>query len=147
MKSRRLEPLIKRAEAREEDAARELAEKARLLELHEQRLAELRRYAEEYAPTPAGATTNPALLANRAAFRERIEQAVDLQKQAVARSRDQCELTRARLLIASRDAQVLEKLAASHRAAEQRAENRKEQRELDDLAGRRFVKRNEEETR
>jgi flagellar FliJ protein len=141
MKSKRLDPLIKRAEAREEDAARELAEKARLLEANEQRLAELRRYAEEYGPAPAGAAINPALLANRMAFREKVEQAVELQKKAVERSRSQCELQRTRLLLASRDAQVLEKLAASHRAAEQRAQGRKEQKELDDLAARSFLER------
>lgn len=139
-RSKRLEPLLRHAEAREDEAARVFAQTQQALEANEQRLAELRRYADEYAGVSHGAI-NPALLANREAFRERVQEAVGLQAQAVERSRGLCELERARLLIASRDAQVMEKLAASHRATEARHQDRRTQKELDDLAGRAYIER------
>ena len=45
--------------------------------------------------------------------------------------------SRARLLLASREKHVLEKLAASYRAAETRVADQKTQRELDDIGARR----------
>ena len=44
---------------------------------------------------------------------------------------------RARLLLASRDKQVLEQLAASYRAQEQKVQDRRDQREMDDIGARR----------
>lgn len=135
MNARRLDPLLRRAEERENAAARDLAEKTRALASHEQRLAELSRYASEYAP-PADGITSPAQLLNRQAFRERIDDAIARQRQAVEQTRATCDVERARLVIASRDNRVLEKLAASYRNHEARELARREQKELDDLAGR-----------
>lgn len=139
MNSRRLDPLLRRAADRESAVARELADKTRNLVSHEQRLADLQRYAAEYAP-PSEGVTSPMLLANRHAFRERIEDAVERQAKAVEQSRTNCELERARLMLASRDNKVLEKLAASYRAREARLEERQSQKELDDIAARGMLK-------
>ena len=48
-----------------------------------------------------------------------------------------CTEKRARLLLASRDKQVLEQLAASYRAREKQVEERRDQREMDDVGARR----------
>ena len=135
MNSQRIDPLLRRAQEREDVSARELAERRQALAAQESRLNELRHYAEEYS-RPSGSTISPALLHNQLAFREKVDQAVSQQSQVVDRSREQCELERARLLLASRDKQVLDKLAASYRAQEHRAIEQNAQRELDDLGAR-----------
>lgn len=134
--SRRIDPLLSRAREREDAAARELAEHQRVLQQHESRLAELRRYAEEYANSQLAATS-PAQLANRRAFVERLQSAVEQQTRTVDSNRQALEVERGRLLLASRDKQVLEQLAASYRAQEQQLDARRSQREMDDLGARR----------
>ena len=83
------------------------------------------------------AATSPAQLANRRAFVERLQQAVEQQSLAVADNRRTVEVERSRLLLASRDKQVLEKLAASYRAQERQVDERRQQRDMDDLGARR----------
>ena len=134
-KSRRLDPLLARAGEREAAVAREFAAKTRALVQHEERLADLLRYSDEYAQTGGGATS-PALLANREAFRGKLKQAVGLQQRAVEQSRQSAEFERTRLVMATRDTKVLEKLAANYRCAEHRVEQRVEQQAMDEHAAR-----------
>ena len=134
--STRIDPLLNRAQDQEDAVARVLAERQRTLQQHEQRLDELRRYADEYAQSQLAATS-PAQLANRRAFLERLQSAVEQQSRTVDSSRQTVEVERGRLLLASRDKQVLEQLAASYRAQERVVDERRSQRELDDLGARR----------
>ncbi len=138
MQSRRMDPLLQRAQAQQDDAAKDLAERQRALAVHETRLAELRGYAEEYANSQIAAT-RPAELANRRAFLDRIDQALDQQKQSVDNSRASVDIQRERLLLASRDKQVLEQLAASYRAQEHKVLERRSQREMDEIGARRML--------
>lgn len=136
MQSRRIDPLLRRAQEKEDAVARDLAERQRNLVLHESRLEELRRYADEYAQSQMAATS-PAQLANRRAFLDRLDSAVKQQAQTVDRSRQSVGIERERLLLASRDKQVMEQLAASYRAQENQIVERRVQREMDDLGARR----------
>lgn len=136
MQSRRIDPLLHRAQEHEDSVARDLAERQRSLALQESRLEELRGYAAEYANSQMAATS-PAQLANRRAFLDRIDQALTQQLQNVDRSRASVDIERDRLLLASRDKQVLEQLAASYRAQERQIVERRDQREMDDLGARR----------
>lgn len=133
-RSRRLEPLLRHADAKRDAAAQQYAEKTKAVAMQQQRLQDLHRYAAEYAP-PAG-ITSPAQLANRMAFRARIEQAVGQQQQILDTSKAHAELERARLLLASRDQRVLEQLADSYRVREAKQAEQRSQKELDDIAGR-----------
>ena len=134
--SRRIDPLLNRAQETEDAAARVLAERQSTLAQHEAQLVALRRYAEEYGNSQMAATS-PAQLANRRAFLDRLQSAVEQQSRAVDNSRQTVEIERGRLLLASRDKQVLEQLAASYRAQERQVDERRSQRELDDLGARR----------
>ncbi|SDR13180.1 flagellar FliJ protein [Pseudoxanthomonas sp. CF385] len=136
MQSRRIDPLLRRAQEHEDSVARELADRQRALALQESRLEELRQYAEDYANSQMAATS-PAQLANRRAFLDRIDQALKQQLQTVDRSRANVDIERDRLLLASRDKQVLEQLAASYRVQEKQIVDRRDQREMDDLGARR----------
>ncbi len=136
MQSRRMDPLLQRAQTHQDTAAKDLAERQRALAVHESRLEELRGYAEEYANSQIAAT-RPAELANRRAFLDRIDQALNQQKQSVDNSRASVDIQRERLLLASRDKQVLEQLAASYRAQEHKVVERRSQREMDEIGVRR----------
>jgi flagellar FliJ protein len=136
-RSERLDPLLRVVQQRQDAAAREVAERDRTLAEQEARLEALRRYAEEYATTPASTTIAPALLANRLAFRAKLETAVVQQSRIVDSSRQHCDVERARLMLASRDTKVMEQLAGSYRAQESRVDEQRVQRELDDLGARR----------
>ena len=136
IQSRRIDPLLRRAQEHEDSVARDLAERQRTLAQHESRLEELRQYAEDYANSQMAATS-PAQMANRRAFLERIDQALKQQLQNVDRSRASVDIERDRLLLASRDKQVLEQLAASYRVQERQIVDRRDQREMDDLGARR----------
>lgn len=137
--SKRLDPLLKRAQEKEDSAARDLAERQRSLDTHVSRLDELRRYADDYANAQMAATS-PAQLMNRRAFLDRLDSAVQQQSQTVDSNRERVDAERARLLLASRDKQVLEQLAASYRAQENQVAERRIQREMDDLGARRIRK-------
>lgn len=137
-RSQRLDPLLRIKQQRQDEAAREVAERERAAAEQQARLDMLRRYAEEYAVTPAGNTTiAPALLANRLAFREKLDAAVQQQAGIVDSTLRNVEVERARLMLASRDTKVLEQLKASYRAEESRIAEQHSQRELDDLGARR----------
>jgi flagellar FliJ protein len=136
IQSKRIDPLLKRAQDHEDEVARDLAERQRVLDTHLSRLEELRRYAEEYANAQMAATS-PAQLLNRRAFLDRLDTAVAQQRQTVDSNREKVEAERARLILASRDKAVLEQLAASYRAQEKVLVDRRDQREMDDLGARR----------
>ncbi|WP_240125298.1 flagellar export protein FliJ [Thermomonas alba] len=137
-RSRRLDPLLRVTQQRQDAVARELAAREKALHEQQQRLDLLKQYADSYAqaPAPTGATVAPAMLANHVAFRAKLDVALQQQAQAVEASRQSREIERARLLLASRDNKVLEQLAASYRREEQRIASQREQRELDDLGSR-----------
>lgn len=136
-RSQRLDPLLRIKQQRQDEAAREVAERERAAAEQQARLETLRRYADEYSAPPASPTIAPALLANRLAFRDKLNAAVQQQAHIVDHSRQSVEVERARLMLASRDTKVLEQLAASYRAEENRAADQRVQRELDDVGARR----------
>lgn len=136
-RSQRLDPLLKVKQRQQDEVAREVAAREAALAEQQARLEALQRYAAEYAQQPLqGGVINPALLANRLAFQDRLQQAVTQQSHVVDRTREASEVERARLMLASREKHVLEKLAASYRAEEARVADARVQKELDDLGGR-----------
>lgn len=137
-RSQRLDPLLRIKQRHQDEVAQQVAARDAALAEQEARLAALQRYASEYQLQPMqGGVINPALLANRIAFQDKLHQAVEQQSRIVDRSREATEVERARLMIASREKHVLEKLKASYRADEARVADTRVQKELDDLAGRR----------
>lgn len=134
--SRRLDPLLRHAQDREDEVAKALAERQKTLDMHQSRLAELRQYADDYANAQLSATS-AAQLMNRRAFLDRLDNAVQTQSRTVDSNREHVDAERARLLLVSRDKQVLEQLAASYRAQEKQVAERRDQREMDDLGARR----------
>ena len=147
MNSKRLDPLIRRAEHREDALAKELAKKVQAHQQQAQRLDDLERFRGEYeAPPTPGSAVSPSQLLNRAAFLAKIDDAVVTQQKHIATSEEALAIERTRLLLASRDKLVLEKLAASYRAVEQKVQERKDQHVLDDLGARQHRDRQQQDT-
>ena len=133
--SRRMVPLLQRAQQRQDAVARDLAARQQALDTHTQRLGELRQYTDEYINSPLPAVTTGQLL-NRRAFLDRLETAVKLHAQTVQRNQAIVDAERGRLRTASRERQVLEQLQQRYRAQEQLLADRRDQRVLDDLGAR-----------
>ncbi|GAB2525031.1 flagellar export protein FliJ [Lysobacter humi (ex Lee et al. 2017)] len=137
-RSQRLDPILRIKQRHQDEVAQQVAAREAAHAEQEARLDALRRYAAEYSQQPLqGGITNPALLANRIAFQAKLQEAVTQQSRIVDNTRQATEVERARLMLASREKHVLEKLAASYRAEEARVADVRTQKELDDLAGRR----------
>lgn len=146
MNSKRIDPLIRRAEGREDALAKALAQRVQAHLQHEQRLGDLERFRGEYEAPPApGSAVSPSQLLNRAAFLAKIDDAVSTQYKHLATSEEALAIERTRLLLASRDKQVLEKLAASYRSAEQKVQERRDQGVLDDLGARTHRQRQQQD--
>lgn len=133
--AKRMVPLLRRAQERQDAVTRQLAERQKALDTHQNRLAELRQYADEYLHAPNLSTTTSGLL-NRRAFLDRLEAAIKLQAQTVERNRVHVDAERGRLIAASRERQVMEQLQGRYRAQEQLLSDRRDQRVLDDLGAR-----------
>lgn len=146
MNSKRLDPLIRRASSREDALAKELAVKVQAHTQQEQRLGDLERFRGEYEAPPApGSAVSPTQLQNRAAFLAKIDGAVQTQQKQIATSEEALSIERTRLLLASRDKLVLEKLAASYRTVEAKVQERIDQSVLDDLGARSHRQRKQED--
>ena len=146
MSAKRLDPLIRRAEKREDALAQELAKRVQAHQQQEKRLGDLQRFRGEYeAPPVPGSAVSASQLLNRAAFLAKIDDAVVTQQKHLVTSEEALAIERTRLLLASRDKLVLEKLAASYRLAETRAEARREQSVLDDLGARNHRRQSQED--
>lgn len=133
--TRRMVPLLRRAQDKQDAVARQLAERQKTLDTHAQRLEDLRQYADDYLNNPLPATSVSQLL-NRRAFLDRLDTAVKLQVQTVERNQLHVDAERKRLLAASRERKVLEQLQQRYQAQEQHQANRRDQRVLDDLGAR-----------
>ena len=146
MSAKRLDPLIRRAEKREDALAQELAKRVQAHQQQEKRLGDLERFRGEYeAPPVPGSAVSASQLLNRAAVLAKIDDAVVTQQKHLVTSEEALAIERTRLLLASRDKLVLEKLAASYRLAETRAEARREQSVLDDLGARNHRRQSQED--
>jgi flagellar protein FliJ len=132
-----LQPLQQIAETREEEAARRLIEQQRQLSERELRLDELSRYLAEYETL--GYAHNPRMLMNRQAFLERLREAVAVQERLVQQARSSCNTERARWLLRRRELTTLDQLADTYRRREQRVEQQRDQKQLDEFALRSFI--------
>lgn len=136
IQSRRLEPIQRLAQGREDDAARRFAESRRALEKQEAQLREMERYLNEYGTGTPGAALTPSLLANREAFLRQLAEALRWQAGAVNEARSRLELAREQWLGRHRDTGVVERLIERSHGHERQQQERRAQREMDEFAQR-----------
>lgn len=135
-RSDRLKPVRELAGGRERDASLALAELRRQVEEQERRLEQLRKFRDEYVSgrPPGLGATDAVRLANLGAFLGRLNDAIREQEKRLAELRRnverQAELWRERHSETAAIDRVVERLHAD----EQRALDRREQNDQDELA-------------
>lgn len=137
--SKRLEPVAKVAQGREQDALHSLAECQRVLDERRARLAQLIAYRDEYARgfQAAGATgLSAARLHEYHVFLDRLGQAVEQQQVLVRASERECLASQQRWLELRSRARAIDEVVSRYREREQSEAERREQRESDERAQR-----------
>jgi len=142
MKPARLIPLLQRAQQQQTHAARALAQQQQLLHQHQQRLAELQCYRDEYADVPSTLATLESLLSYRS-FVQRLNYALEQQQRSIAQQQKQLHNQQQRFLSARQATQKLEHLLQQSQAREQHIQTRQATRQLDDLAAYRTFQRHQ----
>ncbi len=138
MSSRRMEPLQQIADLREDEAARALLDAQRLLADREQRLLELQNYRAEYERAPV--LPLPPLLRNRHQFLERLREAERFQCALVEQAQRGVDQQRASWLLQKRECKTIAQLTESYVRRERREEERRDQKQLDELVTQRHFR-------
>jgi flagellar protein FliJ len=135
-RSDRLQPIQELAGTRERDAGALLADARRLLDERERQLNELKQYRADYAArsAPAGSSVDPVRLQNYHSFLGRLQDAIRQQEQLVLAARADCERKTAAWQERRIEAASLTRAVDNMQTAERRVDERREQRELDELA-------------
>ncbi|MDB5969841.1 MAG: fliJ [Hydrocarboniphaga sp.] len=129
LEEQRLVPIQELAEKREDDAARDLNEARKALTLRETQLRELENYRE-----PPATAVSAEMLRNREAFRLRLSEAICQQRRAVELARRNVETQRQRWIGSHHQTQLYDKLIDRARTHEQTQQDRRDQRDLDEIA-------------
>lgn len=136
-KSERLEPVIKVAETREQQAARALGQAQMQLNQAEQRLSELKTYKEEYLRrfhAQGSRGMSAAQMEDYRRFLAKLDAAIAQQQQVVAQAARFVEAKRGQWHERHGKTRALDKVVERYQADEQRRDDRKEQSEQDERA-------------
>lgn len=129
----RLQPAVDQANKRREDAMLHLADHQQRLAKAELQLTELQRYRGDYAAEGgAGSGVSVTALLNRQHFVEKIDQAIVQQGQEVKRLRRQLDQARGQWREANAREKALDSVVSGYREQERKAEDRREQSEIDE---------------
>lgn len=127
----RLQPAVEQAKHRSEDALTRFAAQQQTLAKAEHQLAELHRYRQEYA-IGSDAMMSVSAMLNRQSFIQRIDQAITQQVGDIARHQRQLEQVRDQWKHTHARESALDTVVAQHLESERRAEERREQAEMDE---------------
>ncbi|OZB59647.1 MAG: flagellar export protein FliJ [Lysobacterales bacterium 14-68-21] len=133
MRSRadRLQPAVDQAQERRDHAMQRLAEQQQKLARAEHQLEELKRYRHDYAAGQDGGMSVQALL-NRQQFIDRIDQAIAQQVTEVQRQQRHLDHARSHWREAHAREKALDSVVNRYREAERKAEDRREQSDVDE---------------
>lgn len=131
--------LVDLAKRKEDSAAQQLArDKAKVL-YDEQKLKELREYAEQYESERNLLGLSAYLTTNYQHFVTRVQQAIAQQEAAIGRSEQQADMSMRRWLQARTKTKSMDWLKEKNHRAELLVETKQEQRQSDEFAMRRFL--------
>ncbi|AEF53863.1 flagellar export protein FliJ [Marinomonas posidonica] len=141
-KSHRMQILVDLAKRKEDSVAQQLArDKAKVL--HDvQKLAELKEYAQQYESERNLLGLSPYLTTNYQHFVDRVQQAIAQQEAAVGRAEQQADMSMRLWLQARSKTKSMDVLKEKNIKIEQSIEEKKEQRQSDEFAMRRFFDAN-----
>ena len=134
-RSKRMQPVVKLAEDRERNDAREFGQSERRLAHMQQKLVELQQYRDEYARRFEAAGScglNAMQLRDYRIFLDRLSAAIAQQAVAIAHARQDLAKQRHDWLLSRRRVEALDKVIERYQRQEQDVERRLEQNECDE---------------
>lgn len=140
-KSERLEPVKQIAANHEQDAATALGQSQRVLTEHELKLQQLKLYREEYAKLfqeHGSRGMDGSQLQAYQTFIAQLDQGIKQQQEMIIRANTERDGKREEWQLRHTRTQALDKTVDRLKQSEQRQEDNKEQRELDDNSNARF---------
>lgn len=138
-RSKRMTPVVKVAESREQAAARVLGEARQRLEQQQRKLEELTTYRDQYSlefQQCSGQGMGVARLQDFRLFLARLNEAIEQQRRLVERCQQDCERRRLQWVATRTRTQALGKVVDRYQREEQRVAERREQRDSDERAQR-----------
>ena len=138
-RSKRLQPVVRVAESREQDAARRLGESQAELHRCQEQLAQLQAYRTDYAHSfhQAGAGgVDGARLQDFHTFLTNLDEAIAQQQARVQQAARVCEERRREWQATHTKTRMMEKVVGRAQQEEQREQDRREQRDTDERAQR-----------
>lgn len=137
-REQRIQVVRQVVEEKQQEATRALAHRRRLLDEADRQLTELVGYRAEYAGgTVAQAATTGADLRDYWCFMNRLNRAIDDHRGRIDQQKIAVEQSLERWSDTKRELAVLDKVVERIRTADRRTQDRREQRLLDDMSGRR----------
>ncbi len=134
-RSRRLQPIARIADRRQQDAARVLKESREELDRNETRLEDLRAYREEYRNrfnrTGIGGI-GASRMKGYLAFLAKLDEAIHQLELLIAASEQHCEAKRDEWIASRARFKALDEVISRYRRAERRTQLRREQRNADE---------------
>lgn len=143
-RSDRLNSVIKLAERRQETMRSHFLMAQTQWQQGQDKLMQLESYLQDYAVSRApqqGQRIDLGQLQSARYFMEKLHGALSVQRQEVARLSARVEAARNTWLQAQQYRQSLEKLQLQYRADEREAQSRREQKQLDEMAGISFARK------
>lgn len=138
-KSKRMTSIADVAHGREREAARQMTECLRTLEVKQRRLCELESFLKEYSEqfNLISAAGSPVATVQRyRIFMGKLDAIINHQRAIVETGRRQCEEIREQWSTHRRKSKVMDKVVEGHARRELHEAERLEQNEMDDLVGR-----------
>ncbi len=139
VQSKRLKPVHRVAESREQTAAREMGDSQRYVHKQEERLEELRRYHNEYLErfhTAAKQGMSAIQLQEYRAFLAKLERAIREQEAIIKDGRNVHQLNKDNWQQKHIRTQALGNVIDRYKQAENKAQDKREQNEADDRSQR-----------
>lgn len=134
--SKRFKPVQRVAKSREQKAAKQLGDSQRKVNEQEMKLEELKRYHQEYLTqfeTSARRGMSASQLLEYQAFLSKLERAIKEQEKVVTNSRRECHTKKDAWQQKNVRTRVLNKVVDRFKVAENRAGEKKDQKETDEL--------------
>lgn len=136
-RSKRMQPVQRVAQRREQDAMQKLGQAQQYLAAQKTKLAELRDYREQYTrqfETSSGAGLGATWIRDYRIFLGRLNEAIRQQELSIARSVEQLEEIRGQWMETHCHSQAIDKVVGGFVREERKQQDKQEQREQDEHA-------------
>jgi flagellar FliJ protein len=136
MKSDRIKPIANHADKKEQDAVRVFVAAQKDVEQAEAQLLQLQNYRDEYSRQLVSVSFNAERLRDYQLFVAKLNQAIDQTKIDIENKRRICEVKKQSWLKCRSRSHALNWVVEKYESEELRAEERREQKEMDEHAAR-----------